>query len=262
MTMRIALSLIAIFFCINIYATKVYKIAIASSCPYHCNYEDRDGYIVELLEEFFKEHKIKIEVVTVPYARLNDSLKRGVFDLAVFTSFDLRNYSDLVIYDITLGVSSAGIISRAGSNPVIIDIQDLKDKSIFLAYGSKASENLYEKLKKINTGKSSPQYITGSKIHTRLIDLVLRERAEYAIDDYNILKYVYSRSPNKDKIILTPSSISGYSPLKIASLKSLPIKGLIKKDLKKFIIQYRKSGKLKKLLAKYNIIDWNLVLTR
>lgn len=259
---RLVLLLTLVTFSMNLKAEKIYKIAISSSCPYYCTNGDKQGYIVELLNKFFKKHSIKVKYETTPYARLEDSLKRGTKDLALFTSFDLRDFSDLMIYDVTLGVSSAGIISRVGTNPVILDIIDLKDKSIFLVPGSKASENLYGEVRKINTNKSILQLITGSRIHNRLIDLIALGRADYAIEDYNVLKYFYSKTEFQDKVLLTPSSIFGYSPLKFVSRKGLPIEKTVQDNLKEFIEDYRKSGKLNILLKKYNIIDWNIVLTR
>lgn len=262
---RIPLIFLLLFIALspNAKEKRTYKVALSPACPYYCTLDkNKRGYIVDLLELFFKEHKINIEFQTTPYPRLYDSLKTGVSDLALFTSLDLRNFSDFIIFDVTLGVSSAGLVSRKGTTPVILDFIDLKDKILFLAPGSKATEKIKREVSKLNTKPGLVQLITGSRIHDRLIDLVALERAEYAIDDYNVLKYFHSRSAFKDKVVLTPTSISGYSPLKFVGVKSLPIKSLLESDLKEFIHNYRKSGKLKKLLAKYNIIDWNIVLTR
>ncbi|ATH07375.1 hypothetical protein BIY24_05310 [Halobacteriovorax marinus] len=258
------MKLFVLFFLISssCFAQREYKIALSSGCPYYCTEGGKQGYIVDLLQEFFKQKKIEVKFVTTPYARLEDSVLRGDNDIALFTSFDLRNSKEFEIYDVTLGVSSAGIISKTGTDPVILDIIDLKGKSIFLMPGSKVNELLLNRINKINQGKSMVQFITGSRIHDRLIELIALGRADYAIDDYNVLKYFYSTSDFRDKTLLTPSSISGYSPIKFASKKSLPIKNLIESDLKRFINNYRKSGKLQKLLNNYNIIDWNIVLTR
>lgn len=261
-TSKLLLAILLVAFSINSNADRVYKIALSSACPYYCTQGDKQGYIVDLLSLFFKKNNIQVKFETTPYSRLKDSLKRGNKDLALFASFDLRNFSELMIYDVTLGVSSAGIISQVGTNPVILDVIDLKEKTIFLVPGSMASENLFTQIDKINTNKSLIQLITGSRIHNRLIELIALGRAEYAIEDYNVLKYFYSKTEFKDKVILTPSSIFGYSPLKFVSRKGLPIEKVIKEDLKEFVEDYRKSGELKKLLKKYNIDDWNIVLTR
>ncbi|PIK15180.1 transporter substrate-binding domain-containing protein [Halobacteriovorax sp. JY17] len=263
MAKALALIFLYLFLSFNVSAKRTYKIALSSSCPYYCTEENhKKGYIVDLLDLFFKKHGIKVKFETTPYARLYDNLKSGVSDLALFTSLDVRNHSNFIIYDVTLGVSSAGIVSRTGTNPVVLDFIDLKDKILFLTPGSKASEIIYNEVGKLNKDSSSIQLITGSRIHDRLIDLVALGRADYAIDDYNVLKYFYSKSAKKNKVVLTPTSISGYNPLKFVSSKSLPIQSIIEKDLNKFVEQYRKSGKLQILLKKYNIIDWNIVLTR
>ncbi len=261
-TLKLALLVSLFIFSIDSNAKKIYRVAVSSSCPYYCTDGDKQGYIVDILRQFFKKYNIQVKFETTPYARLKDSLKRGNKDLALFTSFDLRDFSELMIYDVTLGVSSAGIISKVGTNPVVLDVIDLKEKTIFLVPGSMASDKLYKQVDKINTNKSVIQLITGSRIHDRLINLIALGRADYAIEDYNVLRYFYSKSEYQDRLILTPSSIFGYSPLKFVSRKGLPIQKTIQENLKGFIQNYRESGKLKTLLDKYNIIDWNIVLTR
>ena len=202
---RIPLIFLLLFIALspNAKEKRTYKVALSPACPYYCTLDkNKRGYIVDLLELFFKEHKINIEFQTTPYPRLYDSLKTGVSDLALFTSLDLRNFSDFIIFDVTLGVSSAGLVSRKGTTPVILDFIDLKDKILFLAPGSKATEKIKREVSKLNTKPGLVQLITGSRIHDRLIDLVALERAEYAIDDYNVLKYFYSKSEFKDKVVL------------------------------------------------------------
>jgi ABC-type amino acid transport substrate-binding protein len=239
-----------------------YTIAISTSCPYYCPKNKNEGYIVDILRLFFKEHNHTININQTPYARLKKVIEAKNSDLGIMTSLDLRNSQALIAYKGPLGHRSTGIISREVDNLILLDFNDLKSKRILIPKGSQATLNIISAMNKINKDEFLINEVTGSSIHSRLIDLVSMNRGDVALDDYNVLKYNLKNSRNRIGMVITPTSLTGHNQISVVSRKDSPLRPLLNKKLNLFINKIRKSGVLKKILNNYGISDWGRFTSR
>lgn len=98
----------------------------------------------------------------------------------------------------------------------------------------------------------------GENSTERLIDLLNRNRADFIIEDFNILNYHLTKS-EKENIDIHPTSISGFNPIGLISLKNNTHSLKIAEIFYQWMEKYKNSGQLKALIKKYNVDDWTLI---
>ncbi len=84
-------------------------------------------------------------------------------------------------------------------------------------------------------------------------------RAQIALADYNVLQY-YTLKRQGLVLKLVPTSLAGFSFLTLVSTNKDSDFGNLSMFLEDWMIQARKSGRLEKILAKYNLNDWEVFL--
>ncbi|WP_127717117.1 ABC transporter substrate-binding protein [Halobacteriovorax sp. HLS] len=242
-----------------------YKVSITPSCPYYCIDSEFKGYIVEILESYFKSNKDTLKTISTPYARISDSIDKEKVDFGILTALDLRDEVNLTTIKTPLGFRSTGVISRNEDNIVVLENLDLKGKKILLPKGSRATDNIVKEMSRINQGQGSEDLInevTGSNIHKRLIDLIAIKRGDIALDDYNVMKYNFLKSKHTSALSISPTSLTGHNPILIVTKNNSKIKVILDKQLHLHIKKMRKSGELKSILDKYNLTDWDRTSSR
>lgn len=240
-----------------------YKLALHPSCPYYCPEDKhRDGYVVDILKSFFKYKKHELQVLKTPYPRIGSTLMKGKADFSVVSSLDSRHEEQLVSYRTQLGFRTTGALFKTSDELVILEFSDLKTKRILLAKGSRATSIISKKIELLNKSESFINEVTGSSIHSRLIELVAIGRGDVVLEDYNILKYNLANSSKRNILTLTPTSLTGHNPISIVASKNSPLRNFFEKDLRDYISSIRKSGKLKEILDRYQITDWDRFTSR
>jgi ABC-type amino acid transport substrate-binding protein len=257
------LKIVILYFILAPSFATTYRIAIHPSCPYFCpEDENKEGYAIDILRAYLNTKKSNLKIVQTPYARVPSLLTKGLSDIAVGSTLDSRHTSKLVAYRSQLGLRSTGALFRSREELVVLDFADLEKKRVLLAKGSRATVLITRELEKINNSKGFLNEVTGAKIHERLIELIALKRGDVALDDYNVLKYYLNLNANRNVISLTPTSLTGHNPISVVAVKGSPLKNIFQRDLIKYIDSIRRSGKLKKILDKYNISDWDRFTSR
>lgn len=241
---------------------KDYSLAMTPSCPYYCPNDKKEGYIIEIMRLFFKENNHSLTINQTPYPRLKKSILKGNSHFGVMTALDLRNTSGLITYNTPLGHRSTGAISREADNLIVLDFNDLKNKKILIPKGSQATVNIIKAMNKINKSDYLINEVTGSHIHSRLIDLVSLNRGDVALDDYNVLKYNLNKSKHKVGITIAPTSLTGHNTISVVTRDDSQLRPLLSSKLSLFLKKIRKSGELAKILNKYDITDWERITSR
>ena len=109
---------------------KQFTVNAESQCPYFCDLEThgKDGYISDILKEFFKSEGHSLKINHVPYKRIFSKLKKDDSQLGVLPLLDINNHSDLKSFTFSIGINFSGIGVRTVKNESYISIHDLKGK--------------------------------------------------------------------------------------------------------------------------------------
>jgi ribose transport system substrate-binding protein len=220
------------------------------------------GYVYDILEDFAKKYNYKFEYVEIPTMRQAASVQKNEIDYAILPEYVIRFLSNIEILETPFGVTYAGVLTM-GKNPLesFYDLSDLAGKTIVFSYMGPETDNFRESVQKELSGgkKTELVEISGADISDRMIMMMKSQRADVALGDFNVLRY--SAAKTKDsQVKVIPASFAGFGSVVMFTRKN-------KKDLPKFnreITEWfegsRKSGRLKQILKKYNLMDWENLL--
>ena len=228
-------------------------LGIYESCPYFC-WGEKPGYVFELLEQFFRNERISFVKREISLERASYLLIAKEIDIAVFPSYELHVQKDIVPFGPALGVSYAGILHLVSSAPPLWDFSSFENAHIVASPLGFLKKRLKEMIENKIIRNEITQ-ISGKHIEHRLFELVKKKRFDYAIHDYNILRYRLSRL-NAHQFHVSPSSLLGFSPLRLATLRGRRDILLLGEKLDSFIAKMRNSLDFEKTLKSYDIEDW------
>lgn len=234
------------------------KIGVDPVCPYLCKKNGKwTGYMYELLNQFAKEHKLNLNLSQIPSLRLTRSLEKNDVDLILSSTGSIRFEKKILVVSEALGINYSAMVflkkHSAYAKENILNQEDLSKFNIFI--GPTSAIYLKESLAEKNINS---HYILGENSTERLIDLLNRNRADFIIEDFNILNYHLTKS-EKENIDIRPTSISGFNPIGLISLKNNTHSLKIAENFYQWMEKYKNSGQLKALIKKYNVDDWTLI---
>lgn len=242
------------------FSNKTLKIGVDPVCPYLCKSKGKwTGYMYEILNKFSKDQGLELNLTQIPSLRLTRSLEKKDVDLILSSTGSIRFEKKLVPVSEALGINYSAMLflKRHSSyvNENIMNQEDLSKFNIFI--GPTSAIYLKESLSDKNI---NAHYILGENSTIRLIDLLKRNRADFIIEDFNILNHHLTKS-ERENTDIRPTSVSGFNPIGLISLKNNAHAIIIAENFYHWLEKYKSSGQLKSLIKKYNIDDWTL-LTR
>ncbi|WP_413290850.1 substrate-binding periplasmic protein [Bdellovibrio sp. HCB337] len=277
--MKILLALVLSIFASFAFAETKLKIGIDPLMPYlGKNVKGEwEGFLAEIFNTVGKNSNVKFQFIEIPLPRQVQSLQKREVDFLILPGFMVRYLPDVSIVSAALGVSFAGALTTLPEDEVIIDFEDLAGKSILLTYMGPETDNLRKGLaeKANGTKKTSSATpggnkntekateiveISGYDITERMMLMMNDQRADVALGDYNILRYSLLRAKLKN-IRLVPTSLTGFSPIILVSWKGHKDFPLVDRQMKAWFKKARKNGELQKMLNKYNLEDWQNLLS-
>ncbi len=239
---------------------RVVKIGVEDLCPYFCKTAPQNGYIIDLIKLFFSEQKIEAEFHFVPFGRLSFLLKAGQLDYVILPEYEIRFDPDLLSFGPSLGVSFIGIARPEGPNAE--EAESLYSISDITSHRSTIPSRGH-KYQNIKVHYELEQYghnllvISGEKISERQLTLLTLNRAELAIGDYNIFKYLIKKNDYKRKIHLTPTSLGGFNSFRMAGPINQEKKIVtVSENMWTFFKTLRRTKQLNVFLNSYELQDW------
>lgn len=220
------------------------------------------GYIYDILEDVGKKYNYKFEYVEIPAMRQAASLQKNEIDYAILPEYVIRFLSTIEILETPFGVTYAGALTM-GKNHLesLYDLSDLAGKTIIFSYMGPETDNFREGVQNEMPGgkKTELVEISGADISDRMILMMKTKRGDVALGDFNVLRY--SAAKTKDaQVKVIPASFAGFGAVVMFSRKNK--KGIQKldKDIADWFESARKNGRLKQILKKYNLMDWENLL--
>ncbi|MGE9746310.1 substrate-binding domain-containing protein [Bdellovibrio bacteriovorus] len=232
----------------------IIKVGLTPSCPYLCEMGPAgwSGYLYDILESAAKESDFKLEIVSLPSEKLLPALQKQQVHFVISPISKVRYTPDLRVVGPKLGMSLAGALFTPGVKLQLVDSDSLADKRIVFA--QLAHENLMQ-LPPSDFNRSLK--ISGREIGDRMTKLIAERRVDLALGDYNVLRYNMLRRQLLS-FEIQPTSLAGYNALVLVGHPKDPEYGELPLILNKWFDTHRASGKLEKILKKYNLEDWNI----
>lgn len=232
----------------------VIKIGLTPICPYLCEQGPGvwSGYIFDILSEVAKANNFKLEVKAVPQDQLLAALKNHDVNYIAAPLSMVRFLPDLRITGPRLGMISTAALFTPGVKVRLIDKESLSDKRIVFAHVGYESE-----LDLDPSEFKKSMKITGRDVADRMMKMIGDRRIDLALGDYNVLRYTLLRRQLMN-LEVQPTSLSGYNSLMLVSSPKEPDFGHLPTLLDTWFEANRESGKLEKVLKKYNLKDWDI----
>jgi len=223
-------------------------------CPYVCDDNVLPGFLVEVVKEIAKDHKIKLTFSLTPLARALSLAQKGKVDILLaltpqhITDYQLQQsllsfgglYNDFYVTTKKQwhfqGISNLEIHLNKGA--ILGTINGYQ-------YGNKIDRMLRDNSEHVFSA-------SGNSPLTKQLKMLQMGRLDILLDSRFTVQYQLSKMPNNSIIYagtqgnFTPLFL-GFSPLVDKGLVSVFDQGL--KSL-------RQDGRLEKILVKYGIQDW------
>jgi polar amino acid transport system substrate-binding protein len=232
------------------------KLTVASDswCPYICDDQQSPGYIVELVRDVFQQNNINFKFESLPLARAMRFAESNQIDIVLGLTKEQIVEHKLGKSSLSVGRTSldffvtadnpwrynsnAELIKYLGQNKKIGIIKSYNYGDFFNALIKSKPELFY-----VSHG-NSPLEINLNLLNLGRIDILIgnNNTVSYNAGPESRLNLVHAGNDDEIGLIYV-----GFAPY---------IKPAIIQMLDQGIVDYRKSGKLKILLDKYGITDW------
>jgi polar amino acid transport system substrate-binding protein len=219
-------------------------------CPYNCiPSSDRAGYMVEIVKEVFKDYEVTYKLH--PWKRAMTLARQNRVD-GIVGAVDSES-DGLFMPKNEQGLLDGHYFARSSVKWKISKISDIKKYNLKLGivagYGY---ANEVDKFIKDNPDHTYSSY--GEKAMPKLIQLLKKGRIDLITDDRSVFWYKVNELKLNSKLFKSVGR-----PGKHIAPKNLYVSFYDKKNAKILsdgMIKLRKTGKLKKILNKYNLKDW------
>lgn len=222
-------------------------------CPYVCDNKEAPGYMVEIATRIFEKQGHQVEFSVVNWAR---ALQEVRLNKATAVLGALHNDApDFIFPPKPLGVGQNHFYVRKDSNWVYKGADSLGDKRFGVinsyAYGGKVDELI--KLRKKNFIS-----ISGEFPLSQILKMMSSERLDAFIENDSVLRYNLAAAHIPQDTYKAVSVSLAHDPnLYIAFSPKNPKSLEYSKMIAKGLTELRQTGELRKILAKYNLSDWD-----
>lgn len=221
------------------------------------------GYMFDILEDIAKKNNYKIEYIEIPATRQVQIVHKDEIDYGILPIYLVRYMSNIGIISTPLGVSYAGVLTIGKKRmDSLADLSALSGKTVVMSYMGPGTET-FRDLVIAEGGSKKPEIleVVGSDFINRMMLMMKNQRADVALGDYYILRYAAAQSKEKgEPIHVIPASFAGFGAEVLFTRRNKPGFKKFDQDVREWFEGARKTGRLKKILKKYNLEDWEVLL--
>lgn len=253
--MKIILSL-ALWCCLNLNLSYAKEISVASDiwCPYICQDTLKPGYIVEMLSDILNKKNFTIKNETMPLARAIKFLKSGDIDIVLGLTQQHIDHHKLTYSNISVGDFANDFFVNNNNFWRFSTVEKLEEYASEghkigiikgYLYGLEISKLIAKRPELFSYSYgNSPLYQNIERLKSARIDILL--------DSKNTVFSELKRL--KTSALIYAGTQGTKEKLYIAISKTIDPQLL--QIIEQGIIEYRRSGRLVRLLASYGISDW------
>lgn len=221
-------------------------------CPYNCDPHKEPGYTIEIFKEIFKNKGSEVDYKIADWSLAIDQTRDGKNDVLVAAT--VGDAPDLIYPKEVIGLSRQCFYSTPSIRWKYKNLDSLKNVKLGViksySYGDKLDNYIrehQEDSKKIDfTIGGTPLEELSKKLLVNKIDLI--------VENENVMKH-YLKKTKQEQLL---RNIGCEETLKIYMAFSPKNPNALKysQEFDDGIKELRKSGKLKEILQKYSISDW------
>lgn len=225
----------------------------APYCPFSLCSPDKDGYVLDIVNTIYRARGYGVTIKNVPWNRALSMVRSGEADgvLGVF-----KKSAPELLYPATEVEQVNPVVLALKENPWRFDgVESFKSVRIGLiqgyGYGDLPALAHY-----LNTHPSNVEWIAAESPLLRIFKMMQSGRVDVTMEDISVAKFVLAQSGMADQFrvagTIGKNGVKGYvafSPRKSHSKKLARI-------FDQGMLELRKSGQLKTILAAYGVSDW------
>ncbi len=187
-----------------------------SLCPSVCDEEidGQRGFVVDVLDEIGRPDGISIKVEKLPRPRLLVELNSGQVDFLLLPNSAIKK-NGLIQTTLPIVQYTIGVMRRRDRPFKFSGIESLKKVNWGVINGTRWRPE-YQRHIEQNKG-NLVTIISGSKAHERIIKMIISNRIDIFIDNFEMLERLRKLSPNPETLVVDKSFVFGKAvPLYLA----------------------------------------------
>jgi polar amino acid transport system substrate-binding protein len=236
-------------------ANKIIKLAADERCPYSCNAQIQfaPGYLVDIATVIFEKRGYTIDFQLLSWNRAVDEARKGHIDGIVGAYKE--EAPDFIFPNDNLGKTTIAFFVRKESNWNYSGTNSLNAVDIGVIDGYSYGERNFDHYVSGFKGTQKIQLAVGEDPLPKNIRKLLLGRIDATLDDITVTTRAIKLLGYTDHF-RQAGILSKDNPVYIAFSPNLPESKEYAKILSTGLVELRQSGKLKKILAAYNVVDW------
>ena len=256
--MRIALLAILILLLQqNVVIAERLIVAAIDYCPYQCVPEKEDGkvgYVTEILRVIYERAGYDITFQRTPYKRGVQGVERGEYDL--MPNVNSGHSKKIIFSKHRNGVLQQNFYVKKGEKWKYCGIESLRDITVgsVIGYDYSSFSPEYESYLQKHQNSQAVQYVGGAYGPMTNLKKILKGRITTFNEDKYLFEYLTGKCGLKDEFEL--AGTLGKNMQYVGFAPNNPRSEHLAEIFDEGITELRKSGELKRILAKYNLEDW------
>lgn len=231
---------------------KPLKLMADEWCPYNCEPSKEPGYTVEIFQEIFKNKSQKIDYQIVDWTTAIDKTREGTNDVLVAAT--VGDAPDLIYPKESIGESNLCFYATPSIRWKYKGLESLKNIRLGViksySYGDKLDQYIREH-------QDNPQRINFSIGGTPLEELstkLINGQVDLIVENANVMAHFQKKTkkPNTIRNIGCEEKMKVYMAFSPKNPKAYKFGEEFDEGIKSL----RKSGKLREILQKYSVSDW------
>jgi polar amino acid transport system substrate-binding protein len=222
--------------------------------PYTGETKGQKGYLIELAEEAFRLQGISVRYQNLPWKRAILSIQNG--DVNAAAGAYKSDVPNAVFTKAPLGASQNHIFVHKHSGWKYDGLKSLETIRLGAILNYSYGEQIDSYINAKN-GSDRVYLVSSDNPQKRLIEMLLLGKIDAFIEDVQVMKHVF-RSMKKEGEEIVSAGSAG--PLQDVYIAFSPARKEESEKLAQILddglVQLRKSGKLEKILSRYQLKDW------
>lgn len=227
-------------------------------CPYNCAPDaEKPGYIVEIAKEIFEKNGHSLSYKIMPWEKAIDFANKGyVYAIIGATR---REAPGLIFPSIPQGISISHFYVKNENNWHYDGVESLSGKKIGYiegySYGSDVDKFIS---KNANSGKLRAE--SGDGAINKLVNMLVERKLDIVMEDRYVMAYELKEDGKVGQIKMAGAVNNRPDPLEDYLYLAFSPKRTKSEEFAKMFAEglkeMRKSGRLKEILEKYGLEDW------
>lgn len=221
-------------------------------CPYNCAPHKEPGYTIEIFKEIFKNKASNVDYKIADWTMAIDQTRDGKNDVLVAAT--IGDAPDLIYPKEIIGLSRLCFYSTPSIRWKYKSLDSLKNIKLGVIKSYSYGDKLDNYIKDNQENSRKIDFTPGEVPLDELSKKLLSSRIDLIVENENVMNH-YLKKSKQDKLM---RNIGCEETLKVYMAFSPKNPNALKysQEFDEGIKELRKSGKLKEILQKYSVSDW------